>query len=37
MSGTINKNPDVEAFLTWAKNIPSVEINKTGTVKFFDA
>ena len=37
MSGNINKSPDVEAFLTLATKIPSVEINKTGTIKFFDA
>ena len=37
MSGNINKSPDVEAFLTAATNIPSVEVNKTGTIKFFDA
>ena len=37
MSGNINKSPDVEDFLTLATNIPSVEMNKTGTIKFFDA
>ena len=37
MSGNINKSPDVEAFSALAANIPSVEINKTGTIKFFDA
>ena len=37
MSGNINKSPDVESFSTLATNIPSVEINKTGTIKFFDA
>ena len=37
MSGNVNKSPDVEAFLALATNIPSVEINKTGTIKFFDA
>ena len=37
MSGNINKNPDVEAFSTLATKITSVEVNKTGTIKFFDA
>ena len=37
MSGNISKSPDIESFLTLATNIPSIEINKTGTIKFFDA
>ena len=37
MSGNLNKSPDVEAFLSLASNTPSLEINKTGTIKFFDA
>tara|TARA_B100001093_G_scaffold103814_1_gene96040 strand:+ start:53 stop:832 length:780 start_codon:yes stop_codon:yes gene_type:complete len=37
MSGNINKSPDVEAFSILAKNITSVDTNKTGSIKFFDA
>ena len=37
MSGKINKSPDVDAFSALATKIPSIEINKTGTIKFFDA
>ena len=37
MSGNVNKSPDVESFLNLATNITSIEINKTGTIKFFDA
>ena len=37
MSGSVGKSPDVEAFSTLATNLASLEINKTGTIKFFDA
>ena len=37
MSGNINRSPDVEAFSNLATNITSIEVNNTGTIKFFDA
>ncbi len=36
MSGNPNKSPDVEAFLSLASNTSYLNINKTGTIKFFD-
>ena len=36
MSGNPNKSPDVEAFLSLGSNTSSLNINKTGTIKFFD-